>query len=292
MAGQKIPFSMLPPDVAAGIAKRFVAVGNILLGFAPFLKAQLQQTDIKYTPREYATISVIVSVTNALVVGLFIFLLGILARTNLAMFALGAAAILGFASFASVFFYPRIISTRRVRAIDNNLVPALRQMLIELRSGVSLFEAMKSISGGYGAVSAEFKNITDRIEGGIAEIKAINDASARNPSFRFRRALWQISNSLSVGADVTIALEDMIADLTKEKMDDIRRYGQELNPWTMMYMMVAVIVPSLGVSMMSILLSFLNLPIPKIIYPGIIAGLILFQIFFISFVRSRRPVVD
>lgn len=292
MPGDKIPFSMLPPSVVIGIAKRFVAVGNLLLGFAPFLKAQLQQTDIKYAPREYAAISVVVAATNALVIGVFIFLLGMLARSDLSMLALAAAAVLALASFLTVFFYPRIISTRRVRAIDNNLIPALRQMLIELRSGVSLFEAMKSISSGYGAVSSEFKNITDRVEGGISEISAINDASARNPSFRFRRALWQISNSLSVGSDVTIALEDMITDLTKEKMDDIRRYGQELNPWTMMYMMAAVIVPSLGVSMLSIILSFLNIPIPKIIYPGIIAFLVLFQIFFISFVRSRRPVVD
>jgi len=59
-----------------------------------------------------------------------------------------------------------------------------------------------------------------------------------------------------------------------------------------MYMMAAVIVRSVGVSMMRIILSFLSIPMPRIIYPGIIAFLIFFQIFFISFVRSRRPVVD
>jgi pilus assembly protein TadC len=165
-------------------------------------------------------------------------------------------------------------------------------MLIELKSGVSLFEAMKSVTVGYGEVSREFKEITDHVEGGVPEIVALNDASARNPSFKFRRAIWQISNALSVGSDVTVGLQDMINDLTKEKLDDIKRYGQELNPWTMVYMMAAVIVPSLGMSMLSILLSFLNVPIPKILYPGVVFYLILFQIFFISFVRSRRPVID
>jgi hypothetical protein len=96
-----------------------------------------------------------------------------------------------------------------------------------------------------------------------------------------------------VGSDIAISLSDMIDELSKEKMDDIRRYGQELNPWTMMYMMLAVVIPSLGITIAAIILSFLNISMPKnLVLPGVIVFLILFQVFFINFVKSRRPVVE
>ena len=288
----KVPFAIIPAPILLGASRYFLALGTILSASTPFLKVQLMQADIKLTPRDWGALAFLVAVTNAAVVGALLFIIGAVAGTDFTMFSLGVAGLMGAASFITVFSYPKIITTKRLRALDNNLIPALRQMLIHIKSGVSLFEAMKSLRSGYGEVSIEFREITDHIEGGTSEIKAINDASSRNPSFKFRRVLWQISNSISAGSDVVVALEDMVIELTKEKQDDIRRYGQELNPWTMIYMMAAVIIPSLGMSMLSIILSFLNIPVPKLIYPGVIAYLIVFQLFFINFVRSRRPQVD
>ncbi len=287
-----VPFSIIPVEALLPVSRYFFALGSPLSKVSPFLKFQLLQAGIKLAPREWASLAIVVALSNSLLFALLIYLLGLVAGADFIMFAVSVGLITGLASFVTILSYPSIVSKRRVKALENNLISSLRQMLIELKSGVSLFEAMKSVTVGYGEVSREFKEITDHIEGGQPEVAALNDASARNPSFKFRRAIWQISNALSVGSDVTVGLQDMINDLTKEKLDDIKRYGQELNPWTMIYMMAAVIVPSLGMSMMSILLSFLNIPVPKIVYPAVVFYLILFQIFFISFVRSRRPVVD
>ncbi|MFA6035658.1 MAG: type II secretion system F family protein [Candidatus Micrarchaeia archaeon] len=288
----KVPFSIIPAEALLPISHYFLALGTPISKVSPFLKFQLLQAGIKLAPKEWASLAIVVAISNSALFGMLIYLLGLVAGADFIMFALTVGGVIGLASFITILSYPSVVSKRRVKALENNLISALRQMLIELKSGVSLFEAMKSVTVGYGEVSREFKEITDHVEGGVPEIVALNDASARNPSFKFRRAIWQISNALSVGSDVTVGLQDMINDLTKEKLDDIKRYGQELNPWTMIYMMAAVIVPSLGMSMMSILLSFLNIPIPKILYPGVVFYLILFQIFFISFVRSRRPVID
>jgi len=288
----KVPFAIVPAPILIGASRYFLSLGAMMSAPTPFLKVQLMQADIKLTPREWGALAFLVAVTNAAIISALLLFIGALAGTDFTVFALGVGGLMGAASLITVLSYPKIITTRRLRALENNLIPALRQMLIHLKSGVSLFEAMKSLRTGYGEISIEFREITDHIEGGISEIKAINDASSRNPSFKFRRVLWQISNSISAGSDVVLALQDMIGELTKEKQDDIKRYGQELNPWTMMYMMAAVIVPSLGMSMLSILLSFLSIPVPKLIYPGVIVYLILFQLFFINFVRSRRPAVD
>ncbi|MCK4714650.1 MAG: type II secretion system F family protein, partial [Candidatus Aenigmarchaeota archaeon] len=256
----KIPFSIVPAPLMLSLSRNFLAIGSMLNKITPSLKLQLVQADISLSPREWAALAFIVSIGNAAVIGGLMFFIGFAAGQDLSTFASSVAIILGLASFITILSYPKIITIKRLRALENNLIPALRQLLIELKSGVSLFEAMRSLRTGYGAVSREFRELTDHVEGGTSEIKAINDASSRNPSFKFRRVLWQISNSLSVGSDVTVGLQDMVEELTKEKQDEIRRYGQELNPWTMIYMMAAVIVPSLGMSMLSILLSFLSIP--------------------------------
>jgi len=178
-----------------------------------------------------------------------------------------------------------------MRELEKNLVPALRHLLIEVKSGVPLFNAMAGITKGYGEVSQEFKRIIKDINTGAKEVDALNDSVQRNPSFAFRRGLWQISNAITSGADIGDALKAIIEDLTKEQITAIRRYGQELNPWTMIYMVAAVIIPSLGVTFLVVISAFSGALIPKIIYPMIAGFLLCFQLFFMNFVKSKRPAV-
>ena len=289
-----IPFSILPAPIVFSLAKKMVGIGSLVSAMNPSLKIDLLQADIKITPKEYGAVAFIVSTSNMIMIALMFMIFGALFKQSIPLFiVIGVALILFGASFFSVLMMPRVNATKRVRSLDNNLIPSLRQLLIEVRSGVTLFQAMSSVTEGYGEVSVEFKRIVEHINVGVSESEALNEASKRNSSFKFRRVLWHISNSLTVGSDIAVSLSDMIDELTKEKMDDIRRYGQELNPWTMMYMMLAVVIPSLGITIAAIILSFLNISLPKlIVLPGVIIFLIMFQMFFINFVKSRRPTVE
>jgi len=288
----KIPFSLLPPPVVMELSKHTLGFGEFLASLRPGLKIELIQSEIDMAPRRYGAISFVVGVSNFLILALVFFLIGLLAKYDLLWFSLGVGFLIGFASFATVLFYPSIIVRRKTRALDNNLIPALRQLLINIKSGVPLFNAMTSVSSGYGEVSVEFKKMVERLNAGMADTDVLNEASMRNPSFRFRRVLWQISNALKVGSDVGNSIDRMIDDLTRERIGDIQRYGQELNPWIMIYMVMAIVLPSLGVTILIIIMSFFNIFIPKIIFPAIVLFLLLFQLFFISFVKSRRPGVD
>ncbi|MFH1285302.1 MAG: type II secretion system F family protein [Candidatus Micrarchaeota archaeon] len=289
----KIPFSILPPPLVLALSKLLLQPGAVLAKVSPSLRIELMQADVKMPPREYAAISLLVALSNMIIIGLIFAIFITAAKVQDAWLpAGGAILVVGAASFASVFLYPRVIATKRVRALEENLIPALRQMLIELRSGVTLFQAMGSVSEGYGETSREFKHIVEHMNVGVSAPDSIAEATQRNPSFKFRRVLWQISNALSVGSDISSGIEDMLVDLTKEKTDQIKRYGQELNPWTMMYMMGTVVLPSLGISTLVIVLSFLNVRIPKLVFPAMIVGLVLFQLFFIQFISTRRPVVE
>jgi flagellar protein FlaJ len=287
-----IPLSLLPPSLLLKLSKHAEGMGEFISSLLPNMKLELMQAEIDVTPRRYAAVSLISGTVNFLFAALLITVVGFMTGRNVMLLGFFAGLLVGVSSFLTILFYPAVIARRRTRVLEGNLIPALRQLLINLKSGVPLFQAMTSVSTGYGPVSKEFAKMVDQMNAGVPQTDVLNESSKRNPSFRFRRVLWQISNALKVGSDVGNAIGDMIDELTKERISEIQRYGQELNPWVMIYMVLAVVLPSLGITMLIIIMSFMNVFVPKSIFPAVFMFLFIFQIFFISFVKSRRPAVD
>ena len=87
-------------------------------------------------------------------------------------------------------------------------------------------------------------------------------------------------------------LEARLKELRKEKAREYnQKYGKELNPYTLIYMLLAVILPSLGVTFLMILSTFTGLKTSNSLFYGILPFLIIFQYFFINFIRSKRPLI-
>jgi len=290
----KIPFSLLPPPLVEKLSKvrLFENIGNVASTFFPSLHQELLQVESNLTHREYSAMAIVASFFNSI----FILILGVIlisvTKENLLIPVILGVLIVGFISFITIMMYPKIIARKRARRLENELVPAMRQLLIQVKSGVPLYEAMTGVCDGYGEVSVEFRKMVRRINAGISMEEVIDEKSRGTASLQFRRVLWQINNALKVGTDVGKALEEIISDLVLEKIDDIRRYGQELSPWTMIYMLAAIVTPSLGITMMLVIISFLGIDVPKIIFAGVIVFIVGFQLFFTDFVRSRRPAIE
>ncbi len=203
-------------------------------------------------------------------------------------------AVVGFPlifSFAFFTFanYPKIKGKRISRELEKDLPYALRHMLIEVRSGISLYEAMVSVSEDYGEASNEFKRIVRDINGGKPQIQALEDSIVRNPSTQYRRAMWQMINALKSGTDVSNTLETLVDSMVKRQKLAVKRYGKELNPYVLVYLMIAVILPSLGVTFLIVLSTFTGIGLDEFTFYQILGGLILFQVFFLNFVKSKRP---
>jgi len=284
-----IPFSVLPSRMLLGAAKKYEALGIAAARTFPGLKTALLQAEIEIPVPEYATASLFSAAINSGFILLLLLFFGYLAGAEALPAAPALAIVVGAGSFLTTIYYPQMIATRRTRKLEDNLVPAVRQLVIELKSGVPLFEAMTSVCDDYGEVSEEFRKIVKHINAGEPDLEVLGDASRRIPSMQFQKVLWQISNALKVGSDVSTALEAILHDLTNEKINEIRRYAQELSPWTMIYMMAAIIVPSLGMTLGIVIFSFLNVAIPKIIFAAAVLLLVLFQLFFLNFLGTRRP---
>ncbi len=272
-------------------SENFLIFGRALVSAFPSLRDSLRQGEYPYAAKDYASIAFVISLINSIAILLLIEFISMVGQINLLLIGIVACVLVFIFSLITVLAYPSIVNSRKAKSIDAQLIPALRQLLIEVRSGVPLFNSMASLTYDYGEVSDQFRKIVQIINAGTPEIDTLTESASSTPSAQFRKVLWQISNALKVGSDVSNVIESQVVDLTRTRVDQIRRYGQELSPWTMIYMMAAVIVPSLGVAMLIVVISFLGSPLPKVVLYVILIGLIGFQLFFLNFVSSRRPTI-
>jgi flagellar protein FlaJ len=284
-----IPFVPFPLKKLRRVIKIFEKSGNLVAKSVPSLKLNLYQAEIHLSPTRYASVVVFTSVFYFFLLTFLVFFIGLLVGKVDFLLPLSIGTIFSFFVFSYLLKYPKFVAIRRMKKLERDLLNALEHILIEIKSGVPLFNAMVGVSEGYGEISKEFEIIVKEINAGVSEIEALERALVRNPSLHFRRAVWQITNAMKAGSDVASALEAIVDNLTREQIIAIRRYGQELSPYTLMYMLVAVIMLTLGITFLIILSSFSGIQIPEVIFPLVLIGLSIFQYFFMGMVKTKRP---
>jgi len=188
--------------------------------------------------------------------------------------------------------YPQLLLNKRVAGIDRNLLSALRTMRIQLKSGISLFTVLSTIAQeDYGGVSREIKKAVDRINTGMQQISALEMLAIENPSINFQRVIWQIVTAMKAGSDINLVLEEIVNSLEDEQIVQVQEYGSKLNPLTMFYMLIVVIVPSLSVTFLVVLSSFISMSSnsASLLFWSLYFIVFLFQLFFLKMVSSKRP---
>lgn len=289
----RIPFCPLPAERARKLlGHRLYGFVDPIFKFSPSLEIDLKLAGFKIDARDYLSIALFSSLFMAL---LMYFILFIITISFVGIFPAAMSGVLigilfFFVTFLYIVKYPHLIVKRRLRDIEKNVLYSLRHLYIQVTSGVSLFEALVSISqGNYGQVSNEFKSAIKMINTGIPMEKALEELTLRNPSIHFRRAMWQISNGVKSGSDIGTVLQNIIEYISTEQKISIRKYGAQLNPLTVAYMMIAVIIPSLGVTFLMVLSSFAKIPVTETMFWGILVFVAIFQFMFLGAIKSKRP---
>ncbi len=260
--------------------------------FVPSIEQDIKQARMDDDPDTYLAFSIYKAAQIGLVLGLLTVVIGMHMNMDTYIYGgLGAAPVISFMLFLTFAYQPQIRAKRYARNLEKNLPYALRHMLIEVSSGISLYQAMVSVSEDYEEASEEFQKIVSDIQGGKPQVEALEDSIARNQSQMYRRTQWQLINSLKSGTSVTVTLDSLVNTIIQEQKLQVQNYSKDLNPFILMYLMLAVIFPSLGVTLMIVLSSFTGFEISTTIFYGIIGGLILFQLFFLNTIKSRRPEV-
>ncbi|NOQ55536.1 MAG: hypothetical protein GQ477_01880 [Nanohaloarchaea archaeon] len=272
--------------------KKFLSFAEQLTSLFPDINIYLAQAGDKTEPKVHIATCLYKSANTSAMMGVMFILLSIFTK-NTNLFALGAIIIpiIFLFSFYSSLYAPKAIALKNARKIDAELPYALRHLLIEVKSGIPIYQSLVTISEGYGKVSENIKNMLKEINGGKSEIAALEENIIQNPSFTYRKSFWQILNSLKTGTALEKTLQSTVESIIKDQILSIKRYGQELNPYTLMYMMIGVIVPSLGITFIMLISSFTGMAIGKPMFYGILVGLTLFQLLFLNIVKTKRPLV-
>lgn len=208
------------------------------------------------------------------------------------LYGVGSAFLIAAFVLFSQVNYPRIFSNNKAKNIEKNLISVLQDMIVQLNSGVPIFKILVNISeSNYGEASKEFKKIVKEINSGTPQIDAIEKYGKLNSSKYFQRVLWQLSNGMRAGSDIAIIIEEGIRGLNNEQAIQIQSYGSSLNPLIMFYMLIAVILPSLGITFLIIVSSLLNIQerVIQMIFLSIFGFVIFMQIMFLGIIKSRRP---
>ena len=257
----------------------------------PGLKIKLKQAGMEDKPEDFIKKTFVSAfyMTTGLVIALFL----VLAKLNvLKGFLFFIVPIV----FIVMFFYmirlPDVKISKKEREISKEIVFAGRFIIIELESGVTLYNAMLNVSRNYETIGRYFKEITDKVDLGTSMEDALDEAVEFIPSNDFRKILWQIINSIRTGSNVSKSLYSVMEQITKDQMTEVNKYGKKLNPLAMFYMIVAVILPSLGITMLIILSSFIQFELSLTILLALAGFLGFVQFMFIAMVKFSRPIIE
>ncbi len=270
-------------------ASYFYPIANRLSKVFENLNVYLYQAEVNVSLVEYIAYSLYSAFSLSFMFLLSMFLLYLFTQNALFLKLLFILPFLFLMVFYSILYKPKVYAIRRARKIDEELPYALRHMLIQIRAGIPIYQTFISLTKDYGELSEEFKKIVKKINSGYSEVKALEESILRSSSDKYRKAFWQILNSLKTGTDVEKPLENVVNEIIKEQILSIKDYGHQLNPLTLMYMMVAIIMPSLGITFLMIISSFAGFALSDGVFIGILVFLVFFQWSFLNLIKSKRP---
>jgi len=179
--------------------------------------------------------------------------------------------------------------SKREREIDKDVLFAGRFLLVKLNSGKPLINALFEASESYGVAGDYFKEIVGDIKLGTPLEEALEKAYKTTPSKKFKKILFQINNALKIGVDVSQPLESILEEISQEQFVEIQRYGKKLNSIIMFYLLAAIVAPSLGITLFSIVASMMSLQIDFAAFLMILFVLVIIQMIFIGMIRGIRP---
>jgi archaellum biogenesis protein FlaJ (TadC family) len=251
---------------------------SYLVSHEKLIKKRLRMANIKQTPEQYVAKSVKFALTFSGVLSIIMFFLfSTPENPNIALPLL---------AFVVMLFYLYKLNMKKIdvgikkraKAIDAHVLFAGRYLLIKLNSGKPLINY--------------FKQIVRDIHLGTPLEQALDKATEYCPSKNLKKILFQITNALKIGVDVTNFLQAILDEISDEQLTEILRYGKKLSSLSMFYMLAAVIVPSLGMTLFVIVASLISLDLDMTAFTIIVVILFFIQFIFITMFKSSRPNMD
>lgn len=266
-------------------------IAAYLVAHTPELRTQLYKARMPTTPEAFIKKSIRNSLMMAFMVGACFFLFTKGMNYPLWM-PIAAAFFGGYGTYWYSIRAPQLKAQEVAIDIDREVLFAGRFLLVKLNSGKPLVNALFEASKSYGVSSKYFLEIVRDIELGTPMEEAIEKAMVNSPSDHWRKILFQIHNALKLGIDVTNSLESVLEDISYDYLLKIQRYGKKLGTVTLFYLLLGVVFPSLGMTIITVLIGFTNIQLSTGFFVIVLVLVAFIQIIFMRVFNSIRPKVN
>jgi pilus assembly protein TadC len=297
----RIPYFPFKFEMAVSIARPLRAMAPALLSSRRDFRRDLEEADMHVEQIDYASV--------ALLCGIFYLVLLLAVFVSFSMnpnletwfpdstdtlksALLSAPFIISLAVMTQVMNYPSVRARTKARDVEKNLLYALRHITVQVRSGATLFEGMKSVAfSDYGSISKDMDFAVKQVASGFPIASAIDNLAMRNRSKNYKKILWQLENAIRTGSDVGQVLMSMSENYFEEQRIAIQKFGKEMNTITMIFLITTVIFP-----VMAIIVIVLTALIPVQSIPSSFLFAFLFivgfmQVLIIGYIKEKRPPV-
>jgi len=324
MPEQKVPFLILKGHFSKSLSLRLRGFSSKIKRIIPGLDDALKKSNLNLHPDDYVGLSLVNSFFFLIIFSVFLFFLisftsypsfsslvnskdGMTAAAVTtfysdfyspsldlsALFSIFKYSLLVFILILVIFFaYPKILAKKKAENIDRNLVFALKDISLQVRANVPLYNALISVShGNYGEVSSELAIAARDINSGKSMGQALEEAALRTQSEFMHKVSLQLINTIKAGANLKVALQVVIDDLMENQKRKIKNYAHELNVWTLVYLLFAVAIPSIGSTLFIILSSFAGIGLTEGLFIFFLLICLFIQVALIGLIKSRRPIV-
>jgi flagellar protein FlaJ len=275
---------------------KFRGFGLRIFSIYPSIKYDLQNIGIYYAPENYCGLAFISALIWAI---LFSTIVGFFVLRNFAImpslqFLLPLIAFIVSLIFFILLFLslPKSIAKGIAAKIDRELIFAMRDMMIQISSGIPIFTAIDNISrSNYSYISEEFRIVSNNVQAGSSLTEEIEKMAIRSHSNYLRKISWQLVTAIRSGADLVNTLKGIVRMLVEYQFSLAKSFTSELNFIILVYLMAAAVLPTIGITVLVIFSVFGMLGITPEVFTSIVGLSFLGQIIIIAYVKFRRPML-
>ena len=185
--------------------------------------------------------------------------------------------LLSYLSFHFWINYVNVLIRKLEREQQDDLLFVLEFFLVSIKAGILIPEIIEDISKLNRGGSIFFKRILQDLKSGTELDTALKKAVDYSASSDMKIFLKRIRDSINIGTDINTVLEELVEEVSIKKTQKIKEYSKKINPLITIYMMIGIVMPSLGITFLILFLSFLEIT-------TIFLNLILFLIFIVIFI--------
>lgn len=229
----------------AGIYTNFV---RKIVKENPQIKLKLKKAGHKLTPFQYVNQTINMTIMSVIAL---LFIAYPFFKDNtllLILVEISAAIILAPILFKFWFSFVDVQIRKYARNLEGDLLFVSEYLLVTLESGIPLGNAIHRLSEMKRPGGVFFKRIYTDFKTGSNLETALDNGADYAPCDSVKILLKRLKDSLEIGIDLKQILENFIDEASQRKITEIKAFSKKLNPIVMMYLLLGIVIPSLGVT--------------------------------------------